>query len=224
MGSGGGGTGDDLAPPTVIKAPKEEGPAAGKMQEVGVSYPTKPVASSPKTGLSPGAALAITGSDEAAANLGGRTDINKEQLGDLQTRAAEGTKGIQGTILNTIGSASATRILEKLSQDTPTIGPDGQLQYSVTPVFDPTTNAIIGVNEPGPFGGTVYSGRPLSTSTQDPDGSVSMPQAPMTDRPATILEALEPALSADGRRYATRLKRTAAAGRVQGILLRGAKN
>lgn len=156
MGSGGGGTSENLNPPTVRRTPVRErgGLAAAKMSEVGVSY-------RPSRGMSPAAARAITGSDVAAANIAGRPDINVAQLGDLQTRAATGTRGIQGTLLNTIGRASATRLMTAISQDTPTIGAGGQVQYSVDPVTDPRTGAIVGVTQPGPFEGSrVYSGRP----------------------------------------------------------------
>ena len=148
-----------LNPPKVRKAPKGSGPAAAKQREVGVSY-------KPTSGISPGAVRAITGSDKAAANIAGRSDITKEQLGNLQTRATVGTPGLGragtiGGILNTIGTASAARLMNKLSSDTPTIGKLGDKpSYSVDPVTDPRTGAIVGVTEPGTFGGRVYSGRP----------------------------------------------------------------
>jgi hypothetical protein len=119
----------------------------------------------PSGGMSPGAARAITGSDVAAANIAGRPDITKEQLGDLQTRATVGTRGLGkagtvGGVLNTIGTASAARLLDKIKSDTPTIGKLGDKpSYSVKPVTT-KTGSIVGVTEPGTFGGRVYSGRP----------------------------------------------------------------
>ena len=75
-------------------------------------------------GLSPGAVKAITGSDKAAANMAGRADISKEQLGDLQTRDKGGKSslpGAAGAVLGGIGQASAARLLKSLTEDTPTI-------------------------------------------------------------------------------------------------------
>ena len=159
-GDPGGGTSENLNPPRVRKAPAREvsGPASAKQREVGVSY-------KPSGGISPGAVRAITGSDVAAANIAGRSDITKEQLGDLQTRATVGTRGLGkagtvGGILNTIGTASAARLMDKLKSDTPTIAKLGDKpSYSVRPVTT-KTGSIVGVTEPGTFGGRVYSGRP----------------------------------------------------------------
>lgn len=113
--------------------------------------------------MSPGAARAITGSDRAAANIAGRPDISKEQLGDLQTRAKAGSTGIPGVVggaLSAIGRASANRLLKSITEDTPTIAKLGDKpSYSVKPVTT-KTGSIVGVTEPGTFGGRVYSGRP----------------------------------------------------------------
>jgi len=159
-GDPGGGTSENLNPPRVRKGAARDftGSASAKQREVGVSY-------KPASGLSPAAARAITGSDTAAANLAGRSDITKEQLGDLQTRATVGTRGLGkagtvGGILNTIGTAAASRLMDKLKSDTPTIDKLGDKpSYSVKPVTT-KTGSIVGVTEPGPFGGRVYSGRP----------------------------------------------------------------
>ena len=71
-----------------------------------------------------------------------------------------GKAGTVGGVLNTIGAAAASRLMDKLKSDTPTIGKLGDKpSYSVKPVTS-KTGAIVGVTEPGPFGGRVYSGRP----------------------------------------------------------------
>lgn len=184
--SGRGRTTSSPAPkPTAKPSPKAKtgaklgdtsGPASEKMREVGVKYGFGGKANIRKTsssgelarnlGMSPGAARAITGSDRAAANIAGRPDVSKEQLGDLATRASVGHSGLGkagtvGGILNTIGTASAARLMDKLKSDTPTIGKLGDKpSYSVKPVTDPRTGSIVGVTEPGTFGGRVYSGRP----------------------------------------------------------------
>jgi len=188
-GDPGGGSGSDqsqpLNPPRVRKAPKGSGPAAEKQREVGVTR-------KPASGLSPGAARAITGSDKAAANLAGRSDITKEQLGDLQTRAKGGRSSLPGpvgTILGGIGQASANRLLNKLKGDTPTIGKLGDKpSYSVKPVTDPKTGRIVGVTEPGPFGGRVYSGRPEfnpnAPKQQKDDSPPPPPPAASVEEPA----------------------------------------
>lgn len=183
-GDPGGGTSENLNPPRVRKAPAREvsGPASAKQREVGVSY-------KPSGGMSPGAARAITGSDVAAANIAGRPDITKEQLGDLQTRATVGTRGLgkAGTvsgILNTIGTASAARLLDKIKSDTPTIAKLGDKpSYSVKPVTT-KTGSIVGVTEPGTFGGRVYSGRPdmnPMAPKQEKDDSPPPPAAPVEE-------------------------------------------
>jgi len=179
-GDPGGGTSENLNPPRVRKAPAREvsGPASAKQREVGVSY-------KPARGMSPGAARAITGSDVAAANIAGRPDITKEQLGDLQTRATVGTRGLGkvgtvGGILNTIGTASAARLMDKIKSDTPTIAKLGDKpSYSVRPVTT-KTGSIVGVTEPGTFGGRVYSGRPdmspMASKKQEDDTPAPKPK------------------------------------------------
>jgi len=185
-GDPGGGTSENLNPPRVRKAPAREvsGPASAKQREVGVSY-------KPARGMSPGAARAITGSDVAAANIAGRPDITKEQLGDLQTRATVGTRGLGkagtvGGILNTIGTASAARLLDKIKSDTPTIAKLGDKpSYSVRPVTT-KTGSIVGVTEPGTFGGRVYSGRPdmspMASKKQEDDTPAPAPK-PKVEEP-----------------------------------------
>ena len=179
-GDPGGGTSENLNPPRVRKAPAREvsGLASAKQREVGVSY-------KPSGGMSPGAARAITGSDVAAANIAGRPDITKEQLGDLQTRATVGTRGLGkvgtvGGILNTIGTASAARLMDKIKSDTPTIAKLGDKpSYSVRPVTT-KTGSIVGVTEPGTFGGRVYSGRPdmspMASKKQEDDTPAPKPK------------------------------------------------
>jgi len=179
-GDPGGGTSENLNPPRVRKAPAREvsGLASAKQREVGVSY-------KPSGGMSPGAARAITGSDVAAANIAGRPDITKEQLGDLQTRATVGTRGLGkvgtvGGILNTIGTASAARLLDKIKSNTPTIAKLGDKpSYSVRPVTT-KTGSIVGVTEPGTFGGRVYSGRPdmspMASKKQEDDTPAPKPK------------------------------------------------
>lgn len=186
-GDPGGGTSENLNPPRVRKAPAREvsGPASAKQREVGVSY-------KPSGGISPGAARAITGSDVAAANIAGRSDITKEQLGDLQTRATVGTRGLGkagtvGGVLNTIGTASAARLMNKLSSDTPTISKLGDKpSYSVKPVTS-KTGAIVGVTEPGTFGGRVYSGRsdmnPMAPKQEKDDSPPPPPPAAPVEEP-----------------------------------------
>ena len=144
-------------------------------------------------GISPGAARAITGSDKAAANIAGRADINKEQLGNLQTRAKVGTPGLGkagtiGGVLNTIGTKSASRLLKKLSGDTPTISKLGEKpRYDVTPVINPRTGMIAGVIEPGPIkGSTSYSGSPEfnpNALKQERDDSPPPPPAAPVEEP-----------------------------------------
>ena len=151
------------------------GPASEKMREVGVRYGFGGKAEVRKTspsgdlarrsGISPGAVRAITGSDRAVANVAGRPDITKEQLGDLQTRAKAGSTGIPGIVggaLSAIGRASASSLLKSITEDVPTIAKLGDKpSYSVKPVTDPRTGSIVGVTKPGPIKGTtVYSGRP----------------------------------------------------------------
>jgi len=187
-GDPGGGTSENLNPPRVRKGAARDfiGPASAKQREVGVSY-------KPASGLSPGAARAITGSDIAAANLAGRSDITKEQLGDLQTRATVGTRGLGkagtvGGVFNTIGRASAKRLLDKLKSDTPTIGKLGDKpSYSVKPVTS-KTGSIVGVTEPGTFGGRVYSGRPdmnpFAPKQEKDDSPPPSPPAAPVEEPA----------------------------------------
>jgi len=234
MGSGGGssdggGTSENLNPPTVRRTPVRErtGPAAAKMSEVGVSR-------KPARGMSPAAARAITGSDRAAANIAGRPDINVAQLGDLQTRATVGTRGLGetgtvGGVLNTIGAASAARLLDKIKNDTPTIGQDGEVKYSVDPVTDPRTGAIVGVTEPGPSGGRVYSGRPDMNPFRDDTEQESTPEVtpemtpditPDDEEEQTILGRGRGA----GQKRRTRGTRVGGAGSFEtgyGVLLRG---
>ncbi len=151
------------------------GPASEKMREVGVKYGFGGKAEVRKTspsgdlarrsGISPGAVKAITGSDRAVANVAGRSDISKEQLGDLQTRAKAGSTGIPGIVggaLSAIGRASASSLLKSITEDVPTIAKLGDKpSYSVKPVTDSRTGSIVGVTKPGPIKGTtVYSGRP----------------------------------------------------------------
>lgn len=186
-GDPGGGSSSDqsrpLNPPRVRKAPRSSGPASAKQREVGVSY-------KPSGGISPGAARAITGSDVAAANIAGRSDITKEQLGDLQTRAKAGSTGIPGTTgaaLSAIGRASASRLLKSITGDTPTIAKLGDKpSYSVKPVTS-KTGAIVGVTEPGTFGGRVYSGRPdmnpMAPKQEKDDSPPPPPPAPPVEEP-----------------------------------------
>lgn len=200
-GDPGGGTSENLNPPRVRLAPARgvSGPASAKQREVGVSY-------KPSGGISPGAVRAITGSyskssplsDVAVGNIAGRSDITKEQLGDLQTRATVGTRGLGkagavGGILNTIGTASAARLMDKLKSDTPTIGKLGDKpSYSVKPVTT-KTGSIVGVTEPGTFGGRVYSGRPdmnpMASKKQEDDTPAPAPK-PKVEEPVVDVEQM----------------------------------
>jgi len=202
-GDPGGGTSENLNPPRVRLALSRgvTGPASAKRREVGVSY-------KPSSGISPGAARAITGSDVAAANIAGRSDITKEQLGDLQTRAKAGSTGIPGVVggaLSAIGRASANRLLKSITEDTPTIAKLGDKpSYSVKPVTT-KTGSIVGVTEPGTFGGRVYSGRPdmnpMAAKKQEDD---TPPPAP---KPKVEEPVVEVAQMGSDRRATTKNRR-----------------
>lgn len=186
-----------------------ETPAFEKSREVGVRYGFDGKATIMKTsarsgelarelGPSPGDVLATVGAigdvdrDTAAANIAGRPGLNVENLGNLATRARVGQMpdvaipgmgGVGLNVLNTIGAASTSRLLEKLAADTPTIE-DGQITYKVEPVIEKKTDRIVGVVEPGLIPGTrVYSGDPrfdpVSTGKASDKGPIYMePEQP----------------------------------------------
>lgn len=210
MGSGGGGGGTTADEPTKLEErpaaqpkakktvatitakagtkPGEEGrytlPSSGTIKTPDRFEQIKPGYSAPG-GISPGAVRAITGSDQAAANVAGRQDINKEQLGDLQTRASGEKASLPGAVggaLAAIGAASAANILKKIIEDTPTIDKLGDKPvYSVTPVINPRTGQIVGVKEPGPFGSEVYSGQPDFDPSKRPEDKDERRQPEITD-------------------------------------------
>ncbi len=171
-GGGGGGKVTPPRPKTSVNRPPPPKPkpiqtdvkkaASAKQAEVGVRYtPTGPKIGREDDyqraqGMSPLAVKAITGSDEMAGKLSGRDDINKDNLGDLQTRAGAGQMadmrvGVGGlsvaaNVLNTIGKKNARNIMQKIA--------DG-----ADPVFD-SSGRIMGATSENAMGGRVYSGRP----------------------------------------------------------------
>lgn len=131
-------------------------------------------------------------SDVVAANMAGRSDITKEQLGDLVTRARvgqlpdvqiPGAGGMGLNVLNTIGKANASNLLRKIASDAPTIENLGdEPKYDVGIVENPDTGAIAGVTDTGLFGGRVYSGspdyNPMTTGGLMSGGSNTTPAPP----------------------------------------------
>lgn len=118
----------------------------------------------PQRGLEPGEVLATIGSSGygqiAAAKLAGRTDVSREQLGDLATRtnigqlpagraSVPGVGSVALNVLNVIGQRSAKTILDRIIEgDEPITNPSGRVvgargesgTFSVAPPAAPSVS------------------------------------------------------------------------------------
>jgi hypothetical protein len=171
-----------------------------KLAEVGVSY-DDPAGATIRTnlntkvgGLSPLDVIATIGSDdygnEKAAKLAGRTDVTKEQLGDLNRRRVIGqmpnTPSLVTGALNALGMVMAGRILDNLA-DQPFDPKTGKATEGSITTND--AGAITGVSSTNSLGMTTFTGTdPVGDRTADrnPDREDSAPSA---TRPAPEEEA-----------------------------------
>ena len=183
-----------------------------------------------RTRLAPGDVLATIGTSGygqvASAKLAGRTDVSKEQLGDLATRTnigqlPEGRVSIPGVgtaalnILNVIGKASAKTILDRIIEgDEPITNPSGR---------------VVGARgESGTFSVAAPAAPSVSpTGRDDPQMSDITPEV----TPEVTPERDDVPLATRGRTAFTRDRRRTRAARFgqaglgeEGILLRGASS
>ena len=181
----------------------------------------------PQRGLAPGDVLATIGTSGygqvAAAKLAGRTDVSREQLGDLATRTnigqlPEGRVSVPGVgtaalnVLNVVGQRSAKTILDKIIEG-------GE------PITDSSGRVVGAKGESGTF-----SVAPPAAPSVSPAGRDEPQRSDITPEitPEVTPERDDAPLATRGRTAFTRDRRRTRAARfggatnleAQGILLR----
>ena len=184
----------------------------------------------PQRGLAPGDVLATIGTSGygqvAAAKLAGRTDVSREQLGDLATRTnigqlPAGRVSVPGVgtaalnVLNVVGQRSAKTILDKIIEG-------GE------PITDSSGRVVGAKGESGTF-----SVAPPAAPSVSPTGRDEPQRSDITPEitPEVTPERDDAPLATRGRTAFTRDRRRTRAARFgqaglgeEGILLRGASS